>query len=332
MREPTIDRSHEVRTILDIRKLTARQSVGNAEELSGGFKWRHARRRCRYCCQPGDGGALPAAPVATISSAARRKSQALCRGDIDGATVTVMAAAVASSVSRPHGRRSMTKVPSVKTIRRGGRPKRKPKPGERVQLGLRVTPALKKNLDAAAEQSGRSQSQETELRLERSFDRQGLISDALELAFGREAGGLGLAVTAVMNVAGRSAAHWKAEGTGVPREKRVAWIDDPYAYDQAMRAAIAMLEQARPEGDPAAPEYSRKEGQDENLPKLYVNELILSLRGEALGTWAESIIGQSNFDAIKTMLGGIVERLKAGEYRLVRTVLRRDGTGDKNAR
>jgi hypothetical protein len=37
-------------------------------------------------------------------------------------------------------------------------------------LGLRVTPAMKAKLDAAAAQSGRSQSQEAEIRLERSFD------------------------------------------------------------------------------------------------------------------------------------------------------------------
>ncbi len=60
----------------------------------------------------------------------------------------------------------------MKTPSRGGRPKRQPKPGERVQLSLRVTPELKAELDEAANQSGRSQSQEAELRLERSFERQ----------------------------------------------------------------------------------------------------------------------------------------------------------------
>ena len=44
--------------------------------------------------------------------------------------------------------------------------------GERVPLGLRVTAELKAKLDEIAESSGRSQSQEVELRLERSFDKE----------------------------------------------------------------------------------------------------------------------------------------------------------------
>src|SRR5262245_45832960 len=53
-----------------------------------------------------------------------------------------------------------------------GRPRQEPEPGERVQLSFRVTPELKRRLDAAATKSGRSQSQEAEFRLEQSFDRE----------------------------------------------------------------------------------------------------------------------------------------------------------------
>jgi predicted transcriptional regulator len=53
---------------------------------------------------------------------------------------------------------------------RMGRPTKAPLPGERVSLGLRVTAEIKRKLDEAAEKSGRSQSQEAELRLERSFE------------------------------------------------------------------------------------------------------------------------------------------------------------------
>ena len=60
-----------------------------------------------------------------------------------------------------------------------GPPKREFKEGERVALSLRMTPALKRRLDAAAERGGRSQSQEAEFRLERSFDRQGLLEEVL---------------------------------------------------------------------------------------------------------------------------------------------------------
>ena len=62
----------------------------------------------------------------------------------------------------------MIKPKSAK--KRIGRPIKAPKPGERVQLGLRVTPEMKKRLEKAAIKNGRSISQEAELRLERSLD------------------------------------------------------------------------------------------------------------------------------------------------------------------
>ena len=68
----------------------------------------------------------------------------------------------------------------------GAPPKRQPRKGERFQLGIRVTSEMKRRLDAAAEQTGRSQSQEVELRLERSFERAGLLPDVLALAYGKE--------------------------------------------------------------------------------------------------------------------------------------------------
>jgi len=60
---------------------------------------------------------------------------------------------------------------TLKFPKRMGRPTKAPKSGERVSLGLRVTADIKRKLDAAAVASGRSQSQEAELRLERSFER-----------------------------------------------------------------------------------------------------------------------------------------------------------------
>jgi hypothetical protein len=53
--------------------------------------------------------------------------------------------------------------------KRRGRPARDPMEGERVGLSLRVTPATKRALDAAADANGRSLSQEAETRFEASF-------------------------------------------------------------------------------------------------------------------------------------------------------------------
>jgi hypothetical protein len=59
----------------------------------------------------------------------------------------------------------------VEKPKKRGRPMKRPVPGERTPLGLRVTAELKENLEQAAIQSGRSLSQEAELRLEKSFER-----------------------------------------------------------------------------------------------------------------------------------------------------------------
>lgn len=63
----------------------------------------------------------------------------------------------------------------------GGRPRqRKPKPGERLHLGLRVSPELKRKLENAAKESTRSLSQEAEFRLEYSFRAEELIEQHLQ--------------------------------------------------------------------------------------------------------------------------------------------------------
>ncbi|MGO7259023.1 hypothetical protein ACCT32_36365, partial [Rhizobium brockwellii] len=54
--------------------------------------------------------------------------------------------------------------------KRIGRPIKEAEPGKRVSLGLKVTAAIKSKLDKAAREVGRTQSQEAEVRLERSFD------------------------------------------------------------------------------------------------------------------------------------------------------------------
>ncbi len=63
-----------------------------------------------------------------------------------------------------------------------GRPTKQPVEGQRNSLGLRVTADLKRKLETAAKTSGRSQSQEAEDRLLRSFS----DADARIQGFGSE--------------------------------------------------------------------------------------------------------------------------------------------------
>jgi len=59
--------------------------------------------------------------------------------------------------------------------KRLGRPTKPPTPGERVPVGFRITAQTKQKLEAAAIESGRSLSQEAELRLEQSFEREWIV-------------------------------------------------------------------------------------------------------------------------------------------------------------
>ena len=62
-----------------------------------------------------------------------------------------------------------------------GRKARLANPGERVSLGLKVTADVKNKLDGEAKLNGRTQSQEAEARLDRSFHHQDLLSEVMEL-------------------------------------------------------------------------------------------------------------------------------------------------------
>src|SRR5262245_60285648 len=115
--------------------------------------------------------------------------------------------------------------------KRRGRPSRAPEPGERVKLGLRVTPEVKRELDATAQNRGRSQSQEAEFRLEQSFAREDLLSDALTLAHSPELAGLLLIIGTAMDNAARSANH---AAIGDPEN----WPENDYVLDQAVQAGL----------------------------------------------------------------------------------------------
>jgi TraY domain len=57
------------------------------------------------------------------------------------------------------------------SAKKPGRPGRPPEAGERLQIGVQVSPRVKHLLETAAEQNHRSLSREAEYRLEQSFDR-----------------------------------------------------------------------------------------------------------------------------------------------------------------
>jgi predicted transcriptional regulator len=123
-----------------------------------------------------------------------------------------------------------------------GRPRKAPAEGERVQLSFRVTPDLKRRLDEVADQLGRSQSQEAELRLERSFERQDLLTEALSLRYGKEAAGILIMLAEAMEAAGEARmSERKAILYEIGRLASRPWPDDPSALRQGLVAGIVTL-------------------------------------------------------------------------------------------
>jgi len=113
-----------------------------------------------------------------------------------------------------------------------GRPGRKPRPanqGQRVSLGLKVTPEIKNQLDAEAKRNGRTQSQEAEARLENSFRNERVLDEAIELAFERINGDLLIAVFGGITKAAAAASHILTDNEH--------WSDDP----DTLTAAVFLI-------------------------------------------------------------------------------------------
>jgi len=112
-----------------------------------------------------------------------------------------------------------------------GRPTKAPKRGDRrVSLGLRVTADMKRQLDAVADKHGRSQSQEAELRLERSFDADAAYG-------GQELRQVGQLMAATFAHHGQLRARGKSPGE---------WLQDPEAYLECVKAVVEALADAHP--------------------------------------------------------------------------------------
>jgi TraY domain len=170
----------------------------------------------------------------------------------------------------------------------------RPSVGERVPLGLRVTPEMKRRLDEAAKRSGRSQSQEAEFRLERSFDRSDLLSDVLRLEFGRDLAGVLMMLGSAMIWA--DAFH----RVDSPADKRPRanhpwrWAPDLQAYNEAVDAAVTILQALRPLGQ-AGPRTGS--GVD------VANHLLKAVRDNT-GTGLTE-----NIDQIRSLLGPLIKRI-----------------------
>jgi hypothetical protein len=178
-----------------------------------------------------------------------------------------------------------------------------------VPLGLRVTLSIKEQLDKCARDSGRSQSQEAEIRLENSFRDQNLAVDALRLAFGPE-------LLAFMLLIGRSTRNIGAAfdlfaGSGIGEAS--AWFHSPFAFDQAMAAVARIGDQLRPEGNGAPPDaLSEMPDFAKGLGQREADRVINAVRGKTADI--PPLRDLASFGAmVRELLGGAADRLDREE-------------------
>jgi hypothetical protein len=151
------------------------------------------------------------------------------------------------------------------------------KPAETVQLKLRFSEALRRQLERKAKDNDQSMNTEIVQRLERSFQVHKLMVEALALTYGQELAGILFEVGEAMKAAGEQAAFFSI---GMPsgfddvfalsQAARTAfqnWFDDPYAFSQAAQAAAEVVARNKPDGEPVLPYVADLVPRDPRLPK-----------------------------------------------------------------
>lgn len=118
----------------------------------------------------------------------------------------------------------------------------KAKKSVRAQVGLRLRESLRSRIEKAARNRDVSMNTEIMERLHQSFDFEGRLG-------GPQVTLVVETIAAAMRSSGRMAGFMATRQVS----KEDEWLTIPYAYDQAVKAAITVLEAHRPEGEIKVP-------------------------------------------------------------------------------
>ncbi len=184
----------------------------------------------------------------------------------------------------------------------GGRPKlRDADPGEKVTMSVRITQEMKTRLEELATATGRSQSQEAEIRLARSFEREDLLPEVLTLAYGRESAGLLMAIGLIMKVVGDEFHVRDLSFDGAQ-----PWTDNAVAFGNVAHTILVLLDAAKP-GDQAV---------DPEIGIRAATGLISALKNPVKKGWF--IANHHVAKPIRSLLGHTMDRMSkaSGRQRL----------------
>jgi hypothetical protein len=119
----------------------------------------------------------------------------------------------------------------------------------RANLTLRIRDEVRATLQKGAGASGRSVSEEAETRIEQSYRDQDSARLFSDLYYGRKLAALLEVIGRALRDAGtHAAANAARAGLGSGE-----WLDNPYGFDIAVKAATRVLDRLRPLGEITAP-------------------------------------------------------------------------------
>lgn len=204
-----------------------------------------------------------------------------------------------------------------------------------ARLSLRIKEPLRARCEESAHRRGVSMNTEIADRLERSFD----TDQTIEAVFGsREIFAMMRMMASVLEPVGRSA------GTVLQLPEGSHWLEDPFAYDQAVKAMNRVLDVMRPEGEatPRARQFGTAESPGPDLAPLArviggaaANGLFEALAGRPLTPEMAKLA-----DDVHRDLGSMADRVVQWRKRHLESLFaesdaeeaarlpRRDGDGD----
>lgn len=190
-------------------------------------------------------------------------------------------------------------------------------PRQAIQINLRVPPDLREQLQRAAEARGVSVTREINDRLAASFGHEAAIDAAIG---NRTLLGLLRLVGVAMQGAGKFAAFASAVAS---HDKRQEWIDNPYAYDQATRAALTILDALRPPGEIEVPRIPVAETVGEG-PGGEAADLLNRRMGDShargviysVTTHPPAGVAKDEAPHLQVLIAGLVDRLRSYSKRV----------------
>jgi hypothetical protein len=115
---------------------------------------------------------------------------------------------------------------------------------ETVQLKVRMKEPLRAMLEKAADERGISMNTEAVDRLQRTFQNQKVLQEALDLSFGPSISGLLMVIGDVMRTTAQTVSF---ASTGDPSIEN--WSEDPLVFDEVAKAVATVLAESRPVGE-----------------------------------------------------------------------------------